>query len=105
MHMIAADRAFKQTGDEDFIEIEGRAADRADSLFFPTQAVYTTLNIHQTVFSTGTGGKSLSFYQLSFDQPGRADRAHLGIAGNAGIGNSLFMGLLPVFPDFFNLSG
>jgi hypothetical protein len=81
-------RAFKHPGDEDVVCPEAGAADRADSVPFPVEAVYAAPYMHEPVLPPGKRRKNQGFYQFSrrqFDGTYRAGLRGAGVAFARGL--------------------
>ena len=79
MHMVTAMGTLKYTGNQKFGFPDEFTTDGALSLQTSLNTVRAAQNMHQTVNTSGYGGKSVGLYQFAPVQLCGTDRAGLGI--------------------------
>jgi hypothetical protein len=80
MNMGSPAGPFKNTGDEDFIIVKARSADRADTRAAAFEAVYAAPQMHKPVLPVERR-KSRRFYQLPVVKYGGTNGTGLGRSG------------------------
>lgn len=75
--------AFKHTRYKNIFAPQGDATNRAFAGTGTAKTVGAAPDVHKAVSAAGKGRKGLRADQFALVKPGGADRAHLGIAGNA----------------------
>jgi len=83
MDVGAAAGAFKKAGDKDFITFKNYSAHGAYPVAIAPEAVEAAFDVHETILAAVQGREGGGAHQFSFLEFRGADRADLGISGQA----------------------